>query len=268
MVWSCSPAVLASAAQVAVQLVCKHTSAAGAYVAAIVEEEEPDWAPGAGEGEDGGEGGDGGGGGAETDDEAEGPSVVGSASPTADSAGGDGEAAAEGQGGELQDTEAGAANAAAPTSMQPQAPNYASKLLSYVAAGPEAQAFVTKHQLRRPKAPTDGEADDATAANAGQQQQQAPVTFRVLDERLPLLQVPSVSREPRMHYLRPGFPTRVGGYVAAAVPLGPGGGLAGGAYQAVLAADSLLPEGHGQALGEEAAGFVWEVAQALGKVGA
>jgi hypothetical protein len=60
--------------------------------------------------------------------------------------------------------------------------------------------------------------------------------------------VPTVTTEPRVKFLR-GFP-RIGGYVAAAVPAGPAG-PASGAYHAVLAADTLLPDGHGQALTQQ-----------------
>jgi hypothetical protein len=63
-----------------------------------------------------------------------------------------------------------------------------------------------------------------------------------------LPQVPAVTAEPRVKFLR-GFP-RIGGYVAAAVPAGPAG-PASGSYHAVLAADSLLPDGHGQALTQQ-----------------
>lgn len=64
-------------------------------------------------------------------------------------------------------------------------------------------------------------------------------------------QVPTVATEPRVKFLR-GFPS-IGGYCAAAVPAWGSGSTAAaaGVYQAVLAADTLLPDGHGQALTEE-----------------
>jgi hypothetical protein len=65
---------------------------------------------------------------------------------------------------------------------------------------------------------------------------------------LVLPQVPTVTTEPRVKFLR-SFP-RIGGYVAAAVPAGPAG-PASGSYHAVLAADTLLPDGHGQALTQQ-----------------
>eukprot|EP00878_Enallax_costatus_P036352 GHUV01040815.1.p2 GENE.GHUV01040815.1~~GHUV01040815.1.p2 ORF type:complete len:329 (+),score=136.72 GHUV01040815.1:1474-2460(+) len=78
------------------------------------------------------------------------------------------------------------------------------------------------------------------------------------------LQVPTVTTEPRIKFLRgTGFP-KIGGYCAAAVPAG-SGGPAAGSYQAIVAVDTLLPDGHGQALTQEEVGFIWEVAQALGK---
>jgi hypothetical protein len=57
---------------------------------------------------------------------------------------------------------------------------------------------------------------------------------------------------------------KIGGYCAVAVPAGPSGALAG-AFQAVLAADSLLPEGSGQALSAADVTVLWDIAQALGK---
>jgi hypothetical protein len=72
--------------------------------------------------------------------------------------------------------------------------------------------------------------------------------------RLLVPQVPTVTTEPRVKFLR-GFP-RIGGYVAAAVPAGPAG-PASGAYHAVLAADTLLPDGHGQALTQQEVRVCW-----------
>lgn len=63
-------------------------------------------------------------------------------------------------------------------------------------------------------------------------------------------QVPTVTTEPRVKFLRSsGFP-KIGGYCAAAVPAG-SGGPASGSYQGVVAVDTLLPDGHGQALTQE-----------------
>ena len=57
---------------------------------------------------------------------------------------------------------------------------------------------------------------------------------------------------------------KIGGYVAAAVPAA-GSAPTDGFYQAIIAADTLLPEGTGQAISSEDVNFIWEVAQALGK---
>lgn len=75
-------------------------------------------------------------------------------------------------------------------------------------------------------------------------------------------QVPAAAAQPRIKFLR-GVPS-VGGYTAVAVPSG-AGGPSSGRYQAILAADTLLPDGSGQALGPEEVGLLWDVAQALGK---
>lgn len=62
--------------------------------------------------------------------------------------------------------------------------DYSSKLLRYVAASP-GQEFMTQLELRRPK-PAD---EDAAAAEEGRQPEQVPVTFKILDEHMPLLEV-------------------------------------------------------------------------------
>ncbi len=55
-----------------------------------------------------------------------------------------------------------------------------------------------------------------------------PLTFRLLDEGLPLLHVPVAAREPRLTFLKP-IP-KIGAYLAAALR------TPGGEYQSVLAA--------------------------------
>jgi hypothetical protein len=77
-----------------------------------------------------------------------------------------------------------------------------------------------------------------------------------------VLQVPAVAAEPRVRFLR-GLP-KVGGFCAVAVPVGGASGPASGTFQAVLAADSLLPEGSGQALSAGDVTVLWDIAQALG----
>lgn len=61
--------------------------------------------------------------------------------------------------------------------------DYSAKLLRYVAASP-GQEFMTQLELRRPKP-----AEEDAAAEGGQQPQQVPVTYRILDEHMPLLEV-------------------------------------------------------------------------------
>lgn len=74
--------------------------------------------------------------------------------------------------------------------------------------------------------------------------------------------MPAVAAEPRVKFLR-GLP-KIGGYCAVAVPAGPSGASAG-SFQAVLAADSLLPEGSGRGLSAGDMTVLWDIAQALGK---
>jgi hypothetical protein len=61
--------------------------------------------------------------------------------------------------------------------------DYSAKLLRYVAASP-GQEFMTQLELRRPKP-----AEEDAAAEGSQQPQQVPVTFKILDEHMPLLEV-------------------------------------------------------------------------------
>lgn len=81
---------------------------------------------------------------------------------------GDADAAAEG--------EAGSSSSGAP-------PDYSNKLLRYVAASP-GQDFLKSLHLRRPKRP-----EDDSSSEAEQKPEPVPITFRVLDERMPLLEV-------------------------------------------------------------------------------
>lgn len=60
--------------------------------------------------------------------------------------------------------------------------DYTTKLLQYVAAS-SGHEFMTKLELRRPKA-----AEDADTAE-GQKPEQTPVTFKILDDHVPLLEV-------------------------------------------------------------------------------
>ncbi len=182
--------------QLAVDLAKKYTSAGSAYVANVIDDEEPDWAPPE-EAAEGAEGAD-----AETDDEAE-----HAAEGTEGAAEGEGaEGAAEGEA--EPDEEAQAAAAAAAAAAEAAGPDYSAKILSYVAAT-AGQEFVTGVELRRPKAAADDEEGAPKGADA-----LPAMTFKMLDERLPLLDVPAVALEPRIKFFR-GFP-RVGGYCAVA----------------------------------------------------
>jgi hypothetical protein len=96
-----------------------------------------------------------------------------------------GEAAAEGEeeAGEAGDADA-AANSDAGSTGSSRPLDYANKLLRYVAASP-GQDFVKTLELRRPQKAEDDSSD------GGQKPDPVPVTFRVLDEKLPLLEVRS-----------------------------------------------------------------------------
>lgn len=219
---------------------------AAVYVATTADEEQPDWAALDDPDAD-----------VETEDE---PFASGEGAEAA--AEGEDEAAAdagEDEAAAADDSQADRSSTASGTSP----PDYSNKLLRYVAASP-GQEFLTSMQLQRPRAADDevGQQQQQQGSGSGSdaERQTVPVTFRVLDERLPLLEVPAAAAEPRIKFLK-GLP-KVGGYTAVAVPAGP---VASGCFHAVLAADSLLPEGHGQALCAEDVTVLWELAQALGK---
>lgn len=148
--------------QAAVDLIRRFTTATGAYVANIVDEEQPDWSPA----EDA-ENPD-----AETDDE--GPSAA------AEGEAGEGAAGEEAQLEEGDTAEGEPEEVTAAAAVQAR-PDYSKKLLTYVAAS-SGQEFVCERELRRPAPPAEDAESTATPA-------QVPITFRVLDELIPLLEV-------------------------------------------------------------------------------
>jgi hypothetical protein len=137
---------------------------AAVYVANIVDDEQPDYSlP-----ED-----------ADADVETEDESASAPAGESGEPA--EGEGAAEGDGN--QEAEEAAADGEAGSSGSSSGPpDYSTKLLRYVAASP-GQDFIKSLELRRPKR---AEED----SNEGEHNPEpVPVTFRVLDEGLPLLEV-------------------------------------------------------------------------------
>lgn len=153
--------------QLAVDLVQKYTAAAGAYVANIVDEEEADWVPPEDPEAD-----------VETDDEGEEPAKDGEDGNAEQQ-----EDADQTQAADSQETD----EQQAPSPPTPARPDYARKLLSYVAAS-AGQEFVTSIDLHRP-AP----AIDDTGNNDGAVPVEQPAaTFKILDELTPLLQVTSL----------------------------------------------------------------------------
>lgn len=158
----------------AIAIVTQYTSAKNAYVATVVDAEEPDWVP-----PEDMENPD-----VETDDEADGPKAAegeGGDAPPAEEAPAEG-----GEGGE----------AAAPKPKIPRKADYSKKLLSYVAAN-ASQAFVVNTDLARPPPPP----EDADPDNPVPVEQPA-VTFRILDEQVPMIEVPNVSAESRVKFFK------------------------------------------------------------------
>lgn len=171
--------------QAAVDLIQKQIPGVSAYVANIVGAEEPEQQI-AGDDE----------GAAGADDAAEEEAggrpraaagvmllLAGSGAAAHDVAGEEAEGA-----GESGDTSGGegAEDGEHPGAEQLARPDYSSKHLSYVAASP-GQEFMTKLELRRRAAAADG--SDGAPADGSAEGVTAPVTFRILDEHLPLLEV-------------------------------------------------------------------------------
>lgn len=138
------------------------------YVANIVDEEQPSWQPPEGDPQ------------ADAESDDEGGAAAGASGGDAE---GNGDDSAEGAGDDADAAAADGQDAGGSGSSGSTTPDYASKLLRYVAAS-TGQKFVTAMELRRPKPAEDGSAEQ-------QQPQHAitPVTFRILDERMPLLEV-------------------------------------------------------------------------------
>jgi hypothetical protein len=156
--------------QAAVDLVKRQLPGVNAYVAALTDEAPPDEAVAAA----GDEAGDGDGG--EADEAGGVPADVLAALALAAPADGGGDAGAGDEGGGGEE----GAEAAAPPR-----PDYSGAHLAYVAAS-TGQEFLTRLELRR--APLAGAAAGGDGGASGAAPA-AAVTFRLLDERLPLLEV-------------------------------------------------------------------------------
>jgi hypothetical protein len=247
----CEPAAAAAAA---VQMIKTYTSAGAAYVAVVAEPQPKDWQqppPLASEGD--------------THDEASDEEGGDDGADNAEDGAGAGAAGDESAAGT-----AGDGTTTTSTSSGPP-PDTSRKLLRYIAAS-KGQEFMMHTELQRSSnqaavAGMQGKLGDSSSSISSSgggdthpPEAQQPVSFRVLDERLPVLVVPAVGAEPRVRYLRDGL-AHVGCYVAAAVPACR---AAGGGCHALLCADTLLPDGSGLPLPEHDIAFLWDAARALG----
>ena len=220
-------------AQHAVDLIKKYTVAGSVYAAAVADPEEPDWAPPE-DAEDPAA--------AESDDEADPPPppppVEGEAAEAPTAAEPEAPAVADG---------------AAPKIPRPV--DYSKKYFSYLAASPQ-QGFMCTSELFRPAPPPEDAGDDYKP------ELPAP-TFRILDERVPMLYNANVALEPATRFFRD-FP-KIGSYQACGVQVPAASTAAGGEFKAIIAADTLFPEGNGQPLSQADQDFIWEVSLALSK---
>ncbi|EFJ44886.1 radial spoke protein 2 [Volvox carteri f. nagariensis] len=115
----------------------------------------------------------------------------------------------------------------APKPKIPRPVDYSKKYFAYVAAS-SGQEHVLEADVYRPAAP------------------------------LPMVYVANVANEERIKFFRK-FP-KIGSYQACGIALSPNA-----EFKAVVAADTLFPEGSGQPLSAEDRDFVWEVSQSLTK---
>ncbi|KXZ56732.1 hypothetical protein GPECTOR_1g66 [Gonium pectorale] len=218
----------------AVQLIKQHTAAGAAYAAIVTDPEEPDWAPP--EDDDAAA--------VESEDEGEAAAAEGAETGADEELAPEPEAM-EAEGGE--DSEGGAGVA----KKIPRPVDYSKKYFAYVAAS-AGQEHVLGVDLRRPAPPPED------AAEEDSKPEPVPYSFRVLDEKLPMLYVPNVANKDRIKFFR-NFP-KIGSYQACGITL-----PSSGEFKALLAADTLFPEGSGQPLTPEDRDFVWEVSQSLAK---
>jgi hypothetical protein len=208
----------------AIDAIKTHTSAGSVYAANVADIEELDWVAPEGEEE-------------QVDSDVESPE--GGAPPEEPPAE---EAAPVAEGSE----EAGGEAAPKPAVRI----DYTKKYFSYVAAS-EGQENVVGVSLRRPIA-VGGEGDEEEVAAV-----KPAYTFRMLDEKIPLLVVPNVVQESTVTFFRR-FP-KIGSYLACGIQ------VSSGEFKSVLAVDTLMPEGNGQPLSTEDQDFIWEVSKAVAK---
>jgi len=83
-----------------------------------------------------------------------------------------------------------------------------------------------------------------------------PFTFRIIDEKRPMIYAPNVANEPSIRFFRH-FP-KLGAYQACGVCC-----PSNGEYKAIIAADTLFPESAGQPLSQEDQDFIWHISRAL-----
>lgn len=217
--------------QAAVDLIKRHTAAGAAYAAFVTDPEEPDWVP-------------------PEDDEAaavESEDEVEVPPPTQEE--GEEGATPEPPAEEEPPAEDEGEDGEPKPAKIPRPVDYSKKYFAYAAAS-AGQEHVLGSDLRRPAPPPEDADEDFKP-------EPVPYTFRILDEQLPMLYLPNVAGQERVKFFRR-FP-KIGAYQAVGVPLGG----AGGEFKALVAADTLFPEGGGQPLPADDKDFVWEVAQAL-----
>ncbi|KAF5835087.1 hypothetical protein DUNSADRAFT_7893 [Dunaliella salina] len=219
--------------QKAVDLIVKHTAANCAYAAAVAEPEMADW-PAPEDPEDPA--------GQESEDEPD-PNEVekegeegeeGEGAPAEQEAGEEEEGDEEGQG--------------KGPKIEPPI-DYSRKYLSYVVAT-AGQEFLISTEMYRPEPPAEEpEEGEAPAVPV-------PFTFRIIDEKRPMIYAPNVANEPSIRFFRH-FP-KLGAYQACGVRC-----PSNGEYKAIIAADTLFPESAGQPLSQEDQDFIWHVSRAL-----
>ena len=216
--------------QKAVDIVKQYTSAGAAYAANVAEQEEPDWVPP--EDDEAAQ--------AESDDEAE-------PTPPTDLPEGEEEAAALAEPPAEVPVE-GDPPAEDGTPAPPRPIDYSKKYLSYIVAT-AGQEFVPSPELIRPPPPPEDDSEAKVDLPA--------YTFRILDEKMPMVFVPNVAYDPRINFFRQ-FP-KIGSYQACGVQ------MSSGEFKAVMCVDTLFPEAGGQPLSQEDQDFIWEVSLALSK---
>lgn len=135
--------------------------------------------------------------------------------------------------------------------------DYSQSVMYYVAASENQKFMLDKSLIREPIVYGEDEEppEEDEDGNPPPTHKNQGITFAIPDEGLNAIDVPNILYKPDMHYFK-SFP-RLGAYFASAVK------IASGELRAIIAADTMIPEGKGAKLSEEDKDFIMEVSRTM-----